>query len=633
MPALSPSDRALGDLLAERRILTLPQLDEAVRLAETWGVRLGDAILARNWIPPHTYYQALADYFDLPFADLTQEPPDPALLATQDAELYARILTVPWRQRNGRIVLATADPGPDTLLRARQRWGAAVEFAVASKLDIIWTVQGSCAETLSHRSVFALAERDPEMSARQVVTPGQMVIGYGLLTALFAGLAFAPIATLVALNIAMGIFYLGNFIFKGILIAAGGGRSSAHDHAIETKARQLRDEELPVFTVLVPMFREPVMLPQLAQSLRALDYPLGKLDIKIVLEEGDHETIDAAKNLGLEGIFEIVRVPASQPQTKPKACNYALRYARGDFLVIYDAEDKPEPDQLKKVVVAFRQSPANTACIQCRLNYYNAEENWLTRLFTLDYSLWFDMMLPGLERLKIPIPLGGTSNHFRTDVLRELRAWDPFNVTEDADLGIRMTQKGYRVGVIDATTFEEANVSQTNWIRQRSRWIKGYMQTFLVHTRRPLHLVKTIGPLGTVGFIFFIGGTMLSGLLNPIFWAIFAFWAITQTSGFDLVFPPLLLYMALFNLILGNGMFIFLMMLAPFRRRWLGLVPYGLTVIWYWVLMSIAAWKGLWQLLTNPFYWEKTHHGLSKFTAGEVAEALKPDRAAGEAAA
>jgi cellulose synthase/poly-beta-1,6-N-acetylglucosamine synthase-like glycosyltransferase len=227
----------------------------------------------------------------------------------------------------------------------------------------------------------------------------------------------------------------------------------------------------------------------------------------------------------------------------------------------------------------------------------------------------------------VPIPLGGTSNHFRIDVLRELHAWDPFNVTEDADLGIRMTQKGYGVRLVASTTFEEANVSQTNWIRQRSRWIKGYMQTFLVHSRRPIHLMRTIGPLGVLGFVFFIGGTMLSGLLNPIFWGIFAAWLITKTTAFDHLFPPVLLYLSLFNLLAGNGMFIFLMMLAPFRRNWLELTPFSLTVIWYWVLMSISAWKGAWQLVTRPFYWEKTNHGLSKHTAAEVAQAVQEQQA------
>ncbi len=619
MAQLSPGDRALGDVLVGRGILTLPQLDEAVHLAEKWNVRLGDAILARNWIPPDAYYQGLAHYYDLPFVKLERDLPDESLLLAADADTYAQRLTMPWRRNDGRIVVATAEPGPDTLLFARQRWGTAIDFVVTSKFDITWTVQSMFGVLLSQHAVYELAEQDPEMSAWQVCTPPQVIVGYALLTAVMAGLALAPIATLIALNVGMGIFYLGNFVFKGILVAAGGGRSVKNDHAIEIMARQLRDEELPVFTVLVPMFREAEMLPTLAQALRQLDYPLGKLDIKIVLEDGDRETIEVARTLGLEGVFEVIRVPPSLPQTKPKACNFALRFARGEYLVIYDAEDRPEPDQLRKVVATFMQSPPEVACLQCCLNYYNASENWLARMFTLDYSLWFDQMLPGLERLRIPIPLGGTSNHFKIKVLRELHAWDPFNVTEDADLGLRLTQKGYRVGVVDSTTFEEASCHAGNWVRQRSRWIKGYMQTFLVHTRRPLHLLRTAGPLGFLGFVFFIGGTVLAALLNPIFWILYFFWLAALATGFDIVFPELLLFLSLLNLLAGNGAFIYLSMLAPIRRGWLNLIPYGLTVLGYWVLMSVAAYRALWQLIYDPFYWEKTQHGVSKLAAADLA--------------
>ena len=172
------------------------------------------------------------------------------------------------------------------------------------------------------------------------------------------------------------------------------------------------------------MYKEPATLPVLARALRALDYPLGKLDIKLVLEADDVETIAAAGKLGLEGVFEVVRVPPSQPKTKPKACNFALQFARGEYLVVYDAEDRPEPDQLRKVVATSRRASPETACLQCRLSYFNASENWLSRMFTLDYALWFDQMLPGLERLNIPISLGGTSNHFKIEVLRELHGWD-----------------------------------------------------------------------------------------------------------------------------------------------------------------------------------------------------------------
>jgi cellulose synthase/poly-beta-1,6-N-acetylglucosamine synthase-like glycosyltransferase len=621
MQRLSPSDRALGDLLVARRILSLPQLDEATRLAESWHVRLGDAILSRNWMDPAVYYQAIAFHFELPLVDLIHDAPDPSLLAIAEADTYARELMIPWRRRAGQIIIATAEPGPDMILFAREHWGTAIGFVVASKFDIVWAIQTAFADALSHRAVFELAELAPEMSAQQVITPGQVVFGYAVLSSLLMGLVLAPIATLIALNVTMSFFYLGNFVFKGILVSVGGARSVDRDESIALSARLLSDDELPVFTVLVPMFREPEVLPILAQSLRELNYPLGKLDIKLVLEADDHETIDVASTLGLEGVFEIIRVPPSHPQTKPKACNFALQFARGEFLVVYDAEDRPEPDQLRKVVATFRQSSPNTACLQCRLSYFNANENWLTRMFTLDYALWFDQMLPGLERLNVPIPLGGTSNHFKIAVLRELHAWDPFNVTEDADLGVRLTQKGYRVGVVDSTTFEEATCHVGNWIRQRSRWMKGYMQTFLVHTRCPLDLLRKTGFVGFLGFIFFIGGTVVSGLFNPVFWLLYIGWLVASTSGLDSVFPELLLFLSLFNLLAGNGAFIFLHMLAPIRRGWLNLIPISLTALAYWVLISIAAYKGLWQLLHNPFYWEKTQHGVSKHSIHELSPA------------
>jgi cellulose synthase/poly-beta-1,6-N-acetylglucosamine synthase-like glycosyltransferase len=615
---LSPSDRALGDLLVGRRVITLPQLDEAVGLAERWNVRLGDALLSCNWMDPRRYYEAYAQNFDLPFVDLIREPPDRKLLRASEIELYASRLTMPWRRNDGRLFIATAEPGAETLLFARGRWGADIEFIVVSKFDIIITVQTAFAKTLSRRAVLELAESDPEMSARTVFTPLQMLVAYAVLSAILAGFAFAPLDTLILLNIAVSIFYLGNFVFKAIMVSVGGGRSANMDETIALEARALRAEELPVFTVLVPMYKEPAMLPLLAQALRDLDYPLGKLDIKIVLEADDTETIAAARTLGLEGVFEIILVPPSEPQTKPKACNFALRFARGEYLVVYDAEDRPDPDQLRKVVATFRRSSPNTACLQCRLSYYNVGENWLTRMFTLDYALWFDQVLPGLERLGIPIPLGGTSNHFRIDVLRELRAWDPFNVTEDADLGIRIGQKGYRVGIVDSTTYEEASCRTGQWLRQRSRWIKGYMQTLLVHTRRPLQLIRNSGFLGFVGFIFFIGGTVLAGLLNPVFWALYLIWLALPATSFDPIFPQSLLFLCLFNLLAGNGAFTYLLMLAPIRRGWLQLIPFSFTLFGYWALISVAAYRALWQLVRDPFFWEKTQHGLSQHAAAPM---------------
>ena len=619
-----PLDRdseAIGGLLLERGILTAEQLDVAEGLAESWNVSLVKVLQARRWVSSEELYRQVAFHYGLPLVNLVEGRADDDLIRRYDPRLMNDMMTVPIRIEDNVITVATARPGPATLLHIRETYGPGTRIVVASHFDVSWSLQRAFREQHSHDAVFALAEIDPDMSAQSVVTPPQILAIYVMVSALLLGLAFAPVTTLIAVNAVLTLFYTGNFLFKAVLVWVGGAAQETSSKAIAAEAGLLRDEDLPVYTVLVPMFREPEVLPILAQALRNLDYPLAKLDIKIVLEEGDHETIDAARSLDLEAVFEIIRVPASHPQTKPKACNFALRYAQGDFLVIFDAEDKPEPDQLKKVVAAFNQSSPNTACIQCRLNYYNARENWLTRMFTLDYSLWFDLMLPGLEKLNVPIPLGGTSNHFRMSVLRELNAWDPFNVTEDADLGIRLTQKGYRVGVIDSTTFEEANVSIPNWIRQRSRWIKGYMQTFLVHSRRPLHLWQSVGTAGVIGFVFFIGGTVLSGLLNPLFWAIFGLWMVLGTEAIAPYFPTPVLYMSLLNLLAGNGLLIYLTMVAPFRRRWTDLAPWGITVVGYWVLMTIAAYKALSQLVFNPFYWEKTQHGLSKHTANEVAEA------------
>lgn len=619
--AFSRDDDEIGAILVASGKLTVSQLAEAEGLADDWNVDLLHVLQARQWVSTLAVYQALADHYRLPLVDLVAGRADDSLIQAGDHAQMHRIQTIPIGSVDGITTVATAQPSPTTLLHVLETYGNAANIVLATPFDVDWSLQRALRDGETHDAVWALAERDPTLSAQTVATMPQLVFLFVLFSALIAGFYFAPFATFIVLNALLTLFYTGNFLFKAVLVWAGGDAQLASADAIAAEARLMQDRDLPIYTVLVPMFREPEVLPILTNALRNLDYPLAKLDIKIVLEEGDTETITAAQNLGLENVFEIIRVPASHPQTKPKACNYALRYARGEYLVIFDAEDKPEPDQLKKVLAAFRQSPDNTACVQCRLNYYNARENWLTRMFTLDYSLWFDLMLPGLERLGIPIPLGGTSNHFRLDVLRELHAWDPFNVTEDADLGIRLTQKGYRVHVIDSTTYEEANVSIPNWIRQRSRWIKGYMQTFLVHTRRPIHLYRTIGLRGVLGFVFFIGGTFLTGLLNPIFWAIFAAWMIAGGMGLGSFFPPVIMGFAIVNLLLGNGLLIYLMMIAPVRRNWGDLAPWGLTVIGYWVLMTIASYKALWQLVANPFYWEKTQHGLSKHTATELENA------------
>jgi cellulose synthase/poly-beta-1,6-N-acetylglucosamine synthase-like glycosyltransferase len=231
-------------------------------------------------------------------------------------------------------------------------------------------------------------------------------------------------------------------------------------------------------------------------------------------------------------------------------------------------------------------------------------------MFALDYSLWFDLMLPGLDRAQIPMPLGGTSNHFRTKALRAAHGWDPFNVTEDADLGIRLARLGLRVRTLDSTTFEEATSTFDSWLKQRTRWLKGYMQTWLVHMRSPRALLKNAGLLGFLAFQLFVGGTFISALLNPILWLIFLLSKFFDVSPFAQVDA----HLSCASLIVGNGLFAYLSMLGPFRRGWQELSPHGLLAPVYWLAISLAGYRALFQLFYCASLWEKTPHGLSKMT-------------------
>lgn len=615
--AVPHANAHIGDALVRDGFLSQAHLDEALALQARWGTRLGDILLAKGWVRAYDFYRTLSVQFELPFVDLLKSPPDENLFVMAELDQYAQSLYLPWKQENGKLLIAVADPSETMLAQLEDRYGKSVRFVITSKFDIIWSVQRAANARLTDKSVLELARLRPDQSARQVFTGRQIIVIGVLATLILTCLVLWPVVTLIALNGFLSVFFLLSFGLRTVLTWVGSHRS-IDLKVSDAEVAALEDHDLPVYTILVPMYKEPDTLPILSSALRRMDYPLSKLDVKLVLEEDDIETIQAAKDLGLEGIFEIIRVPHSQPKTKPKACNYALNFARGELLTIYDAEDKPEPDQLKKAVIAFRKAPDNVACIQARLNYFNSTENWLTRMFTLEYSLWFDFYLPALEALKIPIPLGGTSNHFKMDVLREANAWDPFNVTEDADLGVRLTQRGYSVGVANSTTFEEANSHVGNWIRQRSRWFKGYMQTYLVHMRKPVELYRSLGHTGFWGFQFFVGGNILTALSLPFMLVMFVYWLATRWSGFDIIFPPIVLYISLFNLIIGNGFFVYLNMLGAFKRHNFHLMPYALTVPAYWLLMTVAAYKGLWQLIHNPFFWEKTTHGLSQFKHDDI---------------
>jgi cellulose synthase/poly-beta-1,6-N-acetylglucosamine synthase-like glycosyltransferase len=608
----------IGEMMVEAGLIAPSQIEIALQKQATWGSKLGDIILAMGWVKPLDFYRVLARQFNLKFVNLLEEPADDSLFQAHEYASYAQHLYLPWQRKDGTLWYATSEPGSQFMLdRTGQR---DIGFVVTSRFDILWELQRVAGPEFSQQAVYELGQTDPEHSASTVVTTQQKYVVSVLLLALAIGLYLAPVATLIVLNAALNLFLCVGFVFRTVLCWLSSDEEVGQ--VISDKdVTDLRDSDLPPYTILVPMYKEPEVLPILAAALRNMNYPRSKLDIKLVLEENDFETINAAKALALDTTFEIIRVPHSEPKTKPKACNYALRLARGKFLTIYDAEDKPDPDQLKRAVAAFRRGGDKTACVQACLNYYNAEENWLTRMFTLEYSLWFDMFLPALDLLKVPIPLGGTSNHFDTAKLREVGAWDAFNVTEDADLGLRFAAMGYHVGVINSVTYEEANSQLGNWIRQRSRWIKGYIQTWLVNTRHPIRLYREVGFRGFCSLHLFVGASIVSALAYPFMLFPFLLWVLVRSGLLHPFFPPAVLFVSAINLAIGNSCLIYLSMLAVAKRKNYWLLAHTITVPLYWLLQSVAAYKGLYQLIVKPFYWEKTVHGISKFTKSELQRA------------
>ncbi|MNH89877.1 Beta-monoglucosyldiacylglycerol synthase [compost metagenome] len=475
-----------------------------------------------------------------------------------------------------------------------------------------------------------LVEEQPQNSAHITFTKPQ--IGFFI----FVGISFIGamiwnwFLTLVAINIFVQIFYFSMTLFKFSIIMYG-TRSDAQLRFTKEEIDAIDERDLPVYTILVPMYKESQVIPHLLDNLEQLDYPKSKLDVRLLIEQDDIEAQELLGNMKLPAYYTTIVVPHSLPKTKPKACNYGLIRARGEYVVIYDAEDRPDPDQLKKVFAGFQSMPDNCACIQGKLNYFNSEQNMLTRWFTHEYSMWFELLLPGVMQLDVPIPLGGTSNHFKMSVLREINAWDPYNVTEDADLGIRLYKSGYSTAIVDSRTWEEANSQTGNWIRQRSRWIKGYMQTWLVHMRNPFRLWRELGTKGFLGFQVMVLATPILPLLNPVYWLMLILWYGWELGIIKEFFPSYIYYLASIEFMIGNFLFVFSNVAGVYwvisdlekKKEYTfsyGLVKYALLTPVYWVLMSIAAVKAAWQLITKPFYWEKTTHGLTKQAPGAAQE-------------
>lgn len=463
-------------------------------------------------------------------------------------------------------------------------------------------------------AVGALRERDPSLSASTTLTRRQR-------NALLGGIAFIAIGCLVALTwtlilltaISTALYVLSlSFRIKLFRLSLQASTSVA---VSDDDARSLHGNELPIYTVLVPAFREPEVVAKLIESVGQLDYPPEKLQIILLLEEDDDLTVNTALVSPGADRFEIVLVPQSEPRTKPKALNYGLQFARGEMVTIFDAEDRPEPLQLRRALRAMREADPTVACFQAELSYFNPRQNLITRWFAIEYLMWFTQLLPGLSKLNAPVPLGGTSNHFRRSVLEELGGWDPFNVTEDADLGVRLHRNGYRTGVLRSETLEEANSDFVNWIKQRSRWYKGYVQTWIVHMRHPRQLQKDLGWRSFWRFNFFVGGTPFIALVNPVFWALTVAWFVGHPPLIKEIYPSPVFYSAVLCWVIGNFVCVYVLMLCAVQTRRSDLFFAALASPFYWIMMAIAALKAFIQIIFQPSFWEKTAHGLDTAAA------------------
>jgi glycosyltransferase XagB len=489
------------------------------------------------------------------------------------------------------------------LTNPRSAWSRRLRpFRLTSADHLQHFVMRHSVRTLGHRATNTLHMAHPLMSNAPNGGRGLRAMAIMLLLAVF--FALAPAAMIATLSAACCAIFLAAALLRLL--------SACFTDAAAPCEAQMDDARLPIYTVICALYREARVVRDLVAGIRALDYPPEKLDVKIVLEADDHETRRAFAGLNLGPPFEIIIAPPFGPRTKPKALNAALPLARGAYTVVFDAEDAPEPDQLRSALEIFRKGDHRLACVQASLSIYNTADHWLARMFTANYAGHFDVFLPGLAALHLPLPLGGSSNHFRTAVLRKLGGWDPYNVTEDADLGVRLCRLGYRCAALSSATYEEAPARFLPWLKQRTRWYKGWMQTWLVHMRHPRRLFRELGVAGAVAFQIFLAANVLAALIHPLFMAGFGYtlFALPQPWAKSLLDHAAPIFLT--GLLSGYASTILLDIIGLQRRDLLAHAWVLVLTPLHWLLLSLAAWRAVFQLINDPQGWEKTEHGLAK---------------------
>ncbi|MCV9998935.1 glycosyltransferase [Pararhizobium sp. YC-54] len=577
-------------------------------LAQAHGTTVEDELLASGEIDETLYFEALADILGLDFMPAI----DPGRV--QDIEgldsqiVWPELLRVHHPSRAPVTVIVPSlgrlSELAALLERTPQLRPSLAVSTPAAVREAVWQAGSQRRVSAATRSLFETA---PLHSARITFWGKQGFYAGVMLCIMAAAAAVLPLLSLLMLHIVLTLFYLANFLVRLYALGCAFLQEPVRMAAKPPDATS----PLPVYSVLVALYKEESVAAQLVHALDQLDWPRSRLDIKLICEEDDAATIAALRALRLAREYEVVVVPVHMPRTKPKALSYALPGVRGSYVAVYDAEDRPHPGQLREAHAAFTAAPQHVICLQAPLIITNARQSWWSALFALEYAGLFRGLLPMLSLTGLPLPLGGTSNHFRTMELKKIGGWDPYNMTEDADLGLRLYRLGYRSRVIFKPTLEEAPISRTVWLGQRTRWFKGWLQTWLVLMRKPGQLIGEMGWLAFIVFQILIAGLLLSALSHPFVIGFLAYltWLMLEDGTHADDWLTFWLFIGdIVNIFGSYAVFVSLglnPMTAREKRatgwRWI-FVPV------YWLAMSVAAWKALAELRENPFSWNKTPH-------------------------
>ncbi len=622
---VGPRDlRPLGQILIEDGAVDPHNLMKALVMRQRQSVRLGDILLSRGWVREDALTRALSRQWRASIADLAALPPDPRLLDAIGADLCLAEGIVPWRRVGGVTFIATARPEDFAALRAR----------LPTELGPLRMLL--CSETAAREAILAQRRTALIRQAEMRVAPQESCrtrnerrtgrIAALLIVAVALGLALAPLAVIALLTLWAVLALIASTTLKLFAFAAilrQTARRSRQDRAMlqgQTPRPEMKGP-LPVISVMVPLFAEADIADKLIGRLSRLDYPRELMDILLVAEETDRVTCQALEDATLPRWMRVIKVPDGPIRTKPRALNYALNFCRGSIIGIWDAEDRPEPDQLHKVARGFHFAPPDVACLQGVLDYYNPRTNWLARAFTIEYASWFRATLAGAAALDLVVPLGGTTLFFRRDLLEKVGGWDAWNVTEDADLGVRLTRRGYRTRMLDTVTHEEANCRLVPWVKQRSRWLKGFAMTWGVHMRNPVALWRDLGARRFLALQVQLFAAVSQYLLAPVLWS---FWllalglphplqgALSGMMGGHAIAALFGLFMLAEALNIAVGIW------AVRERGHRHLLAWVPTLHLYFPLGCLAAWKAIYEVVARPFYWDKTQHGVFDASAEEA---------------